>query len=1011
MQRFLVVTDSYKLQYLLDNAELYVSPKEILEIDTPLPLKNNYLTLLERNSETFNTNDKIFLIVGISDRNSHYGLTLAINEIEFLIAFDKQAAAFHKKKFDFLHFEYLPKNIKHDFYTYKLNKNASLGVAAIKILLGLESAPFTLCNESLLDLTPSIPEEILHGLLINANKRNLYYECPLSLRTFNTLLISYKRTQNYPLTDIGYCFDLLEIYHYSVNRYDITSPNLKDIEYLHDMYTVLNNIQEKEPNIRLTEIIDKIIDNDKFKKFFETLNAFTNGLALVPFYYLKALKAFGILFHNITSSNNKNIGAKFSYQHLTSIASELESIAEKKYFSILIGSIIGFRKLSHTLYSRLTLHILQDFQDKDTNIENETIDENSPFTKPKKELNLHNETNIEFHNTDYISVKTNNYDLSQPITHEEKDSNIKNLARLLSQEQIENIAELDTLIPKIEDIINNQKLNKQSLEELSNVIQNLEDEDTFARLNNVNFIDNEQEQKFTIHPISNENQDSKNLNNTQDISISNTKNIETVEVPSNIEETNTINNQKTLNNNTKVDNLYSSKSELEKNLAGELFDLSKPISFNTTYGYQPINLEHPIDANINNIEANSNNEYDANSAKLKLALEMLKNKSSQNNTNKDQLLSLNFIGLNASNDVVSQDSSETNSYDRYAITVQDYLLESAPQITIPENETNQFGISPIFSNGSIEFEDPENDSIEESDIFKNFYYFDYPNENFQKTNGTQNQKSNVMQPSVIDFSQHKEVSKNISDNNTDIMLSTNTQEITKIASSSIELTNNEMNCDKNNSNITISDNNLVSRIVIEDYKVAYLEGFKQALNLAGSLDDLSLEEIKQALLRIINTESPISQELIVKEFQLICRRAKITFGKKQELRILSELTNLCSNLDVTVKNGFIELNNKNITVRKRNNTNISRTLKNLLTDPKYIAPNEIITAYQYLLHQGLGMVKPNAYEILELLGISIHKNLKKSATEDNLNIDKKIALINNILDYYLKPLTQNNQQH
>ncbi len=96
------------------------------------------------------------------------------------------------------------------------------------------------------------------------------------------------------------------------------------------------------------------------------------------------------------------------------------------------------------------------------------------------------------------------------------------------------------------------------------MIQNLEDEDTFARLNNVNFIDNEQEQKFTIHPISNENLDSKNLNNTPDISISNTKNIETVEVPSNIEETNTINNQNTLNNDTKVDNLYSSKSELEK---------------------------------------------------------------------------------------------------------------------------------------------------------------------------------------------------------------------------------------------------------------------------------------------------------------------------------------------------------------------------------------------------------------------------------------------------------------
>lgn len=403
MQRFLVLTESYKLQALLNQGELLVAPFEFLEIETPLPTPEIYLELLQNKESTNAIHELIFLIIGTKDetpRGDCDGLWLGINEIEFLIALNRTAAGSLRKKHPELHFETLPPNIIRTFLAIRLQKRASAGVGAISILLGLKEPPTIISEHTLIQITPALPQDIQNGIMLHASHRPYYKICPLNLRNFLTLLSAYKRTLDYPAGNAGYILDIIEIYHYVINRYDTLPLVPNNIEHLKEMYGILTHLSPEEAALPLIELIDKLKHNSAFTRFFNALNNFSGTHGLIPFYVLKALDNFGLL-----KANTPLNKVKISYQHLIAIANELESIEDKNEFAQILGAIVGYEHLAYTLYSREALPILEDFQDAKTDIEKETDDINSPLKKPAPTLHILNSENA---NTDAQTLATSN---------------------------------------------------------------------------------------------------------------------------------------------------------------------------------------------------------------------------------------------------------------------------------------------------------------------------------------------------------------------------------------------------------------------------------------------------------------------------------------------------------------------------------------------------------------------------------------------------------------------------
>ena len=63
MSRFLAITDSSKIKSLLACGELYLSPRELVEIYSADPYTADYQNLLEDNFNFKKVTDKIFLLI------------------------------------------------------------------------------------------------------------------------------------------------------------------------------------------------------------------------------------------------------------------------------------------------------------------------------------------------------------------------------------------------------------------------------------------------------------------------------------------------------------------------------------------------------------------------------------------------------------------------------------------------------------------------------------------------------------------------------------------------------------------------------------------------------------------------------------------------------------------------------------------------------------------------------------------------------------------------------------
>ncbi|MGN1393256.1 MAG: hypothetical protein ACI4V7_04255 [Succinivibrionaceae bacterium] len=368
MPRYLAIVDSKKLQNLLLSGEIYISPIELKELDSSIPFDYEYFDLIEDNWVMEELSDKIFLILGIKhERDISKGLYASACEIEFLVAINNESKKTLEDLYPGFIFEILDTNFLNKYLDFVVRREASLGAVACAILLGLVEAPEVINNNTLLELVPTIPNDLLIGLVLKA-KNIPFYKATYNDRTLLSLVINYQRTLNYPKGDIGYCFDMLEIYHYAKYREDVNEPSQATPSISNnDKYEKLMQIYQNNPDISLANAIELIKKEPVLQPFYNTINNISGHMAYVLFFFTKAKDKI----------NKQGV----SWSLISNIGSELTSLEEKEGLAVRLGGYLGFRSLSKVLFESLQLPIFVSYKDNlDYKLENiaENLSENEP---------------------------------------------------------------------------------------------------------------------------------------------------------------------------------------------------------------------------------------------------------------------------------------------------------------------------------------------------------------------------------------------------------------------------------------------------------------------------------------------------------------------------------------------------------------------------------------------------------------------------------------------------------
>ena len=356
MSRYLAIIDSYKLKQLESLGEIYISPRELNEIFTADPHTANYQDLLEENFYFREIHEKVFLLISLlQERDCDNGLDVSISEIEYIIALNPQAAENLTRTYPDFRFCTLSRRlgIIENFINYNVRKNCSAGIAAMRILMGLCEPPATLNSYNLLDLSTDPARELLIAKHL-LQKKTPYYRTNLASRTLLTLITMYRRTVGYPDGDIGYVMDMLEIYHYAVNRSDQTPPGYNDGWMNNPAHAVLMKIHNENPDISFDDILFKIREIPEFGDFLHTLTALYSRDSYILFIYLKSidqLRKFGI-----------------SRSTVANVASWCNTVDERELLASWLGSCFGYMKVIHALYDTMDINIMNissDDEDED----------------------------------------------------------------------------------------------------------------------------------------------------------------------------------------------------------------------------------------------------------------------------------------------------------------------------------------------------------------------------------------------------------------------------------------------------------------------------------------------------------------------------------------------------------------------------------------------------------------------------------------------------------------------
>lgn len=1005
MQRFLVITDSFKLQYLINSGELRVAPFEFKLIESPLPTTQVYLDLLTTNPNFGPLHDKVFLIIGTNsnaERDTNLGLNFGISEVEFLVALNRTAAGTLRKKYPELHFETLPQGISRSFLAARLNRWARAGAGAIAVLLGLKEPPLILSSKSLIELTPVIPHDVMRGLLIATSRKASCRECPLNVRTFMTLLVAYKRTLPYPEGNAGYVLDMLEIYHYAVNRYDTEPFNPAKMDHLREMYEFLMHLPPELTEISLLDLIEQLKTNPAFERFFKVLSNFSGGQGPVPFCLLRALDGFGLLRANTPSAN-----VRFSYQHLISVANEIENYEDKVRFALILGSIVGYQRVAYTLYSRETLHILQDFQDSKTDIETETDDLNSPLTQvASAPENLPQGSNPGLNLEANENAMLNDHLVaSAPLRDEER------LVALtgVSLDDEEHFADL-VGIPKT-----------QASNDDSGVL-NVFNPSASA---NDNTSDNSSD-----NPSGNDNGNGNGNVNGNDSGSSCDNTIDNVTPRANPTDT-----------ETGVD------ASAHSNTCAKLSDVSPDLNSNheaTNTKNEHLTTPHATSLLSDEAPSSSSKQHQA-------TMILNRIRTTAINPNLAQDLHAGLISATSSND-------ETSTPDKLSSKLNSNVLpgyetiETAPIAALTSADNNRFGITPFYTEGLIRFLDDDEEDDEDS-------FQDGPARQFnnQGNNPTNNQKNyQGFQGDVNNVEEFRSVSNSRSLNNNKAnsakvdsnssFTATQTNAHAALGSSQSQASSAQANLDNSfdrhsfesldsgldntldqsltNDCLENAPEDLNPKVVslfdhltkqslepsattcqtpsdfspvqvgtppITPYVFACTDGFSEALSMLTDLSAMPDAEIRSALEAVVLTESPIAEEFVIDRFRLLCRRADLPFKKNvEERRFRIELLNVCEALKCTQdEEGFIYLPNSTTVVRKRSPDGLSRTMRRAMNRADTVSSREIMAAYQHLFKSGLGISRPEPIDIIELLGLCQRRYAHKEDIERIAQILKR----------------------
>ena len=366
MSRILAIMDSCRLYRFVAMGSLGISWNDALEFSDTLPVREDYLDLLKNTClPRRGYRRKIFLIINKEPPLDYdASLEVSISEVEFLVALDEKAQEKLSQAWPEFHFESLPPNfLKGQNYEFPvLDRQTRMGAAAAMILLGIAPAPDIISEQTLMNLEPHISDSVMMGIRLRSLKRP-YFSTGYQERTLMSLVISYTRNPafGYPDTDAGFCYDIMDIFHYLVNRSDKTPPSHDKASFNTGILNELRELCESNPDMALEDLISRMDELPCCQRIINVFSHLSDNKPEIPFFYLKAM-------HHIRTNRGWN------QNFISGLASWLRNDAEKKYFAVLLGASAGFEKLSIPLFRFLSISIISDCEDPNTCIASTAAD-------------------------------------------------------------------------------------------------------------------------------------------------------------------------------------------------------------------------------------------------------------------------------------------------------------------------------------------------------------------------------------------------------------------------------------------------------------------------------------------------------------------------------------------------------------------------------------------------------------------------------------------------------------
>ncbi len=343
-KRYLAFIDSDKLHDLFCRACVVASKSEYKVITGQLADVIEYNTLVAANYCYQRNEDKVFLIAdAIPPMERTSELVIYLPQIQFLICLDEQSEAILEHKYPAFIFKSLPSYLLISFIGIKVHHNASMGISALRMICGLDTIE---PDRSMLKLQENriIPPDLLTGLSLK--EQNVpYYQTSLEHKTLLSLTANYQRTQNYPNEDIGFVYDLLEIYYYLSNRSNTEVPSQELLDPC--ALSALNEIYQHFPTLSVVELAPYIARDIRLQRFYNIICTLTaENCFLIPLLHLKGM----------TIANNINC----TQQQLTELINVLPTLAMRENLAVRLGSCLGFEKLARLLYINTSIPILDN---------------------------------------------------------------------------------------------------------------------------------------------------------------------------------------------------------------------------------------------------------------------------------------------------------------------------------------------------------------------------------------------------------------------------------------------------------------------------------------------------------------------------------------------------------------------------------------------------------------------------------------------------------------------------